>query len=426
MTNQIPPKAKGWRLAYNTRAAGADQIRYTTLDPKYPYFVEGEDEVNITIENLTRQMETDAKLRKEGVVHGGSSWFVKRAKQEKKPWMLEVCGKQVEGGRVEFFRTEQEAIAFARKWMEAHPSTPAQAIHPATKTRKTTKKTAAAKPKTSTKVLKVNAGFREVSHFGVAHHMNADNSIAYFRFDTYYPALKENTMLTKSKIGSGKVRFKDLQQPLACMYQGKVYLIAPYDPDDAPALPKSMTKPKTRLPPVSKSMTKPKTRLPPVSKSGTMGDDSVVIGGHSIVRIGETVMTKRGAGELRGIDTTTYSIPSHKYELVYVTATELTQKKPKTKKPAARKPAPAPNLPPALTAPPELTADILGTGPMGLTPAPATKPKRKPKKTAAKPAKKPKTTKKPAPKLTAAQREHLAIQGFVMVKRGGKYVKITG
>jgi hypothetical protein len=340
--------------------------------------------------------------------------------------------------------------------MEAHPSTPAQAIHPATKTRKTTKKTAAAKPKTSTKVLKVNAGFREVSHFGVAHHMNADNSIAYFRswqdldkgtaggmsglpmhqgipmtqeeLDTYYPALKENTMLTKSKIGSGKVRFKDLQQPLACMYQGKVYLIAPYDPDDAPALPKSMTKPKTRLPPVSKSMTKPKTRLPPVSKSGTMGDDSVVIGGHSIVRIGETVMTKRGAGELRGIDTTTYSIPfcsvqltdegPHKYELVYVTATELTQKKPKTKKPA-----------------PELTADILGTGPMGLTPAPATKPKRKPKKTAAKPAKKPKTTKKPAkpakktaaaPKLTAAQREHLAIQGFVMVKRGGKYVKITG
>jgi hypothetical protein len=44
-------------------------------------------------------------------------------------------------------------------------------------------------------------------------------------------------------------------------------------------------------------------------------------------------MTKRGAGELRGIDTTTYSIPfcsvqltdegPHKYELVYVSATEL-------------------------------------------------------------------------------------------------------
>ncbi len=57
---------------------------------------------------------------------------------------------------------------------------------------------------------------------------------------------------------------------------------------------------------------------------------------------------------------------------------------------------------------------------------------RKPK---TKPAATPKTTKKTAkpkakktaatPKLTAAQREYLAIQGFVMVKRGGKYVKIT-
>lgn len=34
---------------------------------------------------------------------------------------------------------------------------------------------------------------------------------------------------------------------------------------------------------------------------------------------------------------------------------------------------------------------------------------------------------KPAtPKLTASQREYLAINGFVMVKRGGKYVRITG
>jgi hypothetical protein len=126
--------------------------------------------------------------------------------------------------------------------------------------------------------------------------------------------------------------------------------------------------------------------------------------------------------------------------------------KPKATKPVARKPAP--DLPPALTAPPELTADVLGTGPMGQPPMAAPKHKpaarttrkqpakptptavpkaRKPKKTpAAKPRKTTKKTAKPkakktaaAPKLTAAQREHLAIQGFVMVRRGGKYVKIT-
>jgi len=99
-----------------------------------------------------------------------------------------------------------------------------------------------------------------------------------------------------------------------------------------------------------------------------------------------------------------------------------------------------PDIPPILTAPPELAADVLGTGMMGLTPTQAAKPKRKPaarttkkpkvKKTAAA---KPKKTAKPkakktaaTPKLTAAQREYLAINGFVMVKRGGKYVRITG
>ena len=109
--------------------------------------------------------------------------------------------------------------------------------------------------------------------------------------------------------------------------------------------------------------------------------------------------------------------------------------------PQARKPAPTPSVPPILTAPPELAVDVLGGG-MGLTPTPAAKPKRKsaakpkkqPKKTAA--AKTRKTAKKTAkpkakktaatPKLTPSQREYLAIQGFVMVKRGGKYVRITG
>ena len=102
--------------------------------------------------------------------------------------------------------------------------------------------------------------------------------------------------------------------------------------------------------------------------------------------------------------------------------------------PPARKPAPTPSVPPILTAPPELAADVLGAG-MGLPPTQATKPKRKPaartakkqpKKTAA--AKTRKTTKKTTttPKLTASQREYLAINGFVMVKRGGKYVRITG
>ena len=117
--------------------------------------------------------------------------------------------------------------------------------------------------------------------------------------------------------------------------------------------------------------------------------------------------------------------------------------KPKAKKPAAKPPrTSAPDMPPALIAPAELAADVLGTGPMGLTPAPAT-PKRKPAARTTKPkakktpaAKTRKPTKKAAtpkakktaatPKLTASQREYLAIQGFVMVKRGGKYVRITG
>jgi hypothetical protein len=59
------------------------------------------------------------------------------------------------------------------------------------------------------------------------------------------------------------------------------------------------------------------------------------------------------------------------------------------------------------------------------TPAQAIHPATKTRKTTKKPAK-PKAKKTAAAqKLTAAQREHLAIQGFVMVKRGGKYVKIT-
>ena len=54
------------------------------------------------------------------------------------------------------------------------------------------------------------------------------------------------------------------------------------------------------------------------------------------------------------------------------------------------------------------------------------KPKAVPKarKTTKKPAK-PKAKKTTTPKLTASQREYLAIQGFVMVKRGGKYIRIT-
>ena len=88
-----------------------------------------------------------------------------------------------------------------------------------------------------------------------------------------------------------------------------------------------------------------------------------------------------------------------------------------TRKPKAKKPVkPAPDLPPILTAPPELAADVLGGG-MGLTPTAA--PKRKPAK--------PKAKKTAAtPKLTPAQREYLAINGFVRVKRGGKYVTVTG
>ena len=107
------------------------------------------------------------------------------------------------------------------------------------------------------------------------------------------------------------------------------------------------------------------------------------------------------------------------------------------------KPTPTPSVPPILAAPPELAADVLGGG-TGLTPTQAPKPKAK--KTATRTAKKPpkkttaaktkKTTKttaaKPKTKKTAAttkltpsQRAYLAINGFVMVKRGGKYVKIT-
>ena len=115
----------------------------------------------------------------------------------------------------------------------------------------------------------------------------------------------------------------------------------------------------------------------------------------------------------------------------------------KPKRKQKQKPAPAPMVPPILMAPPELTADLLGGG-MGLTPTQAPEPKpaartakKQPKKTAA--AKTKKTTKKAkptaakpkakktaaTPKLTPSQQEYLAIQGFVMVKRGGKYVRIT-
>ena len=112
--------------------------------------------------------------------------------------------------------------------------------------------------------------------------------------------------------------------------------------------------------------------------------------------------------------------------------------------------APAtPSVPPILAAPPELAADVLGAEEAALHASerrgelrretrwqaeqkPAAKPKRKPatkKPAAAKPKKpaKPKAKKTAAtPKLTPAQREYLAINGFVMVKRGGKYVRITG
>lgn len=77
---------------------------------------------------------------------------------------------------------------------------------------------------------------------------------------------------------------------------------------------------------------------------------------------------------------------------------------PKRKKqPAKRKPAP--DMPSILTAPPELAADVLGTGPMGLTPAPAA-PKRKPAaRTTKKQPAKPKTKAVPKarkPKKTTA------------------------
>jgi len=49
---------------------------------------------------------------------------------------------------------------------------------------------------------------------------------------------------------------------------------------------------------------------------------------------------------------------------------------------------------------------------------------RKPPTPAPKAARKPK--KKPAPQLPASQKVYLAIHGFVMVKRGGKYVRIMG
>ena len=87
-----------------------------------------------------------------------------------------------------------------------------------------------------------------------------------------------------------------------------------------------------------KEPTTPKPKKKGMSRDEGRGD-TVVLGDHSIVQVGAIVMTKQGAGELRGIDKTTYSIPfcsvqltegAHKYEHIYTSASELTAKLTKT------------------------------------------------------------------------------------------------
>jgi len=309
-------------------------------------------------------------------------------------------------------------------------------------------------------MLKANSDFRVVTHFGVSHLTNPDRSVAQFRswqdiekgtagamrwhstfagvpmtqdeLNTYYPRLKEYTGLTKSKIGSGKVLFKDLREPLAVEYRGKVWLVAPYMPDTNVILllPKSMTEPKIT--------TAQRKYLDAHKKKDVAGYTRAVdlyqVGAEEAIQEAKQLQSQRRRIQISEVTSPerkpAYTVYILERQIQPVPTAPKRKLKAVTRKPTpARKPAP--DTPSILAAPPELAADVLATTGLGRGEEAALhaserrgelrreadwqaeqKPKRKPKK-------------KPAPKLTASQKEYLAIHGFVMVKRGGKYVKIT-
>ena len=269
--------------------------------------------------------------------------------------------------------------------------------------------------KRGARLLKTNAGFQVVTHFGVSHLLNRDRSVAQFEswqdvdkgtmgamsghqayqgvpvtqevLDTYYPALKENTVLTKSKIGSGKVRFKDLREPIAIEYRGKVYLVAPFVPDTngipkpAPAPMKQPMKAATPKPaetqktveyvPRSVEQLERETgdRYPRTKKELEAHQTwNVEIIRGTKTYLGEskpevTVYTKipgmghPGIGTNIALAIRDFCLKNNLAPLPKAPARTAART---TRKPKAKKPAP--DLPPILTAPPELAADVLGTG----------------------------------------------------------------
>ena len=307
--------------------------------------------------------------------------------------------------------------------------------------------------------------FREVVHCGVSHFLNRENSVAQFEswedvgrgtsgamnghrtcrgvpitqdeLDTHYRALKKHTSLTKAKIGSGKVLFKDLREPIVVEYQGKVYMAAPFVPDTSvPDIPATwLPKPPSVAPPLT-----PKELL---TRARELGKDAY---GY-------------GFGMHTHTQDLTLSVLCHNPEQepsLVVKMIEAWKKGWQAEQKAATKPprTPAPSVPAIFAPAPAATSDMasvpvrLGGG--GIPPIPgmgaaaAPKPKRK---TAAKPAAKPaKKAAAPKPKskakkaaakpakngktaaeitLTAAQKKRLAAAGSVTVKRDGKFVTVT-
>ena len=284
--------------------------------------------------------------------------------------------------------------------------------------------------------------FREVVQFGVSRLMNPDRTVAQFKswqdvekgtsgamsrhrtyrgvpitqeeLDKYYYVLKKNTGLTKSKIGSGKVLFRDLKEPIAIEYQGKVYLAAPFVPPPIKAfwIQKS---PSAAAPLTSEEL---------LTRARELGKDAY---GY-------------GFGMHTHTQDLTLSVLCHNPEQepsLVVKMIEAWKKGWQAEQKAATKPPRTPAAASDLASVPVRLGGggippIPGVGAGAAKPAakaatkkpkPPTKAKSKAKNAAAKTTK-PKA-KKTAPELTAAQRKRLNDTGRVTVKRGGKFVTIT-
>jgi hypothetical protein len=177
--------------------------------------------------------------------------------------------------------SKNEMVAVAKRIVDAHPKWIAQAKNGDTSQKifsaGSTRKSPKAKPKTQKVFLKGEA--KEKTSRGVSYLVNVVsdaveiNTVARFRswddasssmgglygfqsyqgvpmtqeeLTTHYPELKRYTGLTKSKIGSAKVWFKNIDMPLVVQYKGYAYMVAPTI-EEAKAfrqVPESMTKPK--------------------------------------------------------------------------------------------------------------------------------------------------------------------------------------